>query len=108
MKIDIKASHIKLTLALREYAEAKIGSLDKFLKRWEVNSGGEIEVWVELDRTTAHHHKGEVFRAVADIKLPKRVLRAEESSEDVRAAIDGVKDKLKIEIQRYKEKSEGR
>ncbi len=102
MKIDLKVSHIELTPSLREYAEKKISSLDKFLKRWEVEAGGEIKVWIEIDRTTSHHHKGPVYRAVADIKLPKRVLRAEEYNADIRAAIDGVKDKLKREIEKYK------
>lgn len=105
MKINIKASQLDLTPALREYVVMKIGSLGKFVKRWEKE--GEVETWVEVDRTTHHHHKGKVFRAVVDIPLPKRVIRAEEYHVDLRAAIDGVKDKLKIELTKFKEKTEG-
>lgn len=105
MKIDIKTSQLDLTPALRQYITDKIGSLAKFVKRWEHE--GDIEVWVEVDRTTHHHHKGNVFRAVADVRLPKHVVRAEEYHADVRAAIDGVKDKLKTELIKYKEKTEG-
>lgn len=101
MNIDIKATGIELTPAIREYAEEKIGSLQKFLKRWELE--GEVKTWVELDRTTHHHHKGMVFRAVADLRLPGKILRAEEYNADLRAAIDRVKDTLKREIAKYKD-----
>jgi len=40
----------------------------------------------------------------ANLDLPGEVLRAEEDSNDVRAAIDAVKDKLKREIEKYKTK----
>lgn len=104
MKIDIKASQLDLSPALREYVEEKIGSLDKFMKRWETE--GEINVHVEVDRTTHHHHKGEVFRAVADVELPKKMIRVEEYHADLRAAIDTVKDVLKRELVKYKEMRE--
>ncbi len=101
MKIDIKASHLDLTPALREYIEMKVGSLEKFLKRWETE--GEVEVWVEIDRTSNHHHKGDVFRAVIDIRLPNKALRATEVHEDIRAAIDRAKDVMRQEIGKHKD-----
>ena len=101
MHIDLKATALELTPALKAYIEEKIGSLAKFVKHWE--AGSSIECRVEVGRTTSHHHKGNVFRAEVNLDLPGRVLRAENEGWDVRAAIDGVRDKLKVEIQRYKE-----
>lgn len=101
MKINIKSTNLELTPALREYLEEKIGMLKKFLKRWEAE--GVTEIWVEVGRTTRHHQKGEVFRAEADLRVPGKVLRAEEESFDVRAAIDKMRDTLKREIIKYKD-----
>ena len=100
MQINIKATGLDLTPAVREYIENKIGSLDKFLKRFEAQ--GEVKAEIEIARTTRHHRKGNVFYAETNLYLPKRTIRAEHSDWDVRAAINMVKDKLKLKIQKYK------
>lgn len=102
MKINIKATNLDLTQAIREYIGIKIGSLDRFLKRFEVKS--EIEVFVEIAHTTKHHRHGNVLYAEATIPLGKKILRAEHSDFDIRIAIDRVRDKLQQEINKYKEK----
>lgn len=107
MHIDIKATNTELTPPLKEYIEGKIGSLDKFLKRWQLE--GQIKCRVEVGRTTHHHHKGNVFRAEVNIDLPGTVLRVEEIDTDIRIAVDRAKDRLKAEITRFKElATEGR
>ncbi len=102
MRIDIKATNLELTPAIREYIEMKIGSLSRFLKRFEVES--EIEVFVEIARTTKHHKSGDVFCAEASFSIGKKLLRAEDTDWDIRIAIDKVRDKLQQEIKKYKEK----
>ena len=106
MKINIKATNLDLTPAIREYIEEKIGSLSHFLKRFEVKN--EIEVFVEIARTTKHHRHGNVLYAEAIVSLGKKILRAEHFDWDIRVAIDKVKDKLQQEIKKYKEKYEYR
>lgn len=101
MQINIKATNLELTPAIRQYIEIKIGSLEHFLKRFENKS--EIEVFVEIARTTKHHYKGDVFYAEAIFSLGQKILRAEHSDWDIRIAIDRVKDKLQQEIKKYKE-----
>lgn len=104
MKVEITAKNLALTPSLTAYIEQKLGGLEKFLKRVDLEESGELELKAVIARTTAHHHKGEVFQASADLLLPRRNLRAKESHEDVHAAIDRVRNALKIEIQKYKEK----
>ena len=101
MKIIIKTTQIELTPALKEYTEKKIGSLGKFLKKFDIKK--EVEIFVEIGKTTKHHKSGEIFYAEATMELPKKVLRVENSSVDLRAAIDTIKDVLKQSIQKYKE-----
>ncbi len=102
MKTIIKANHLYLTPSISEYIEMKIGSLDKFIKRFE--DKGDVKVEVEIARTTRHHRHGNVFYAEANLYLGKHTLRAEHYGEDIRIAVDKIKDKLKQEIKKYKEK----
>ena len=100
MKINIKATGFELTPSLKIYIEDKLGGLAKFVKRFDEE--GIVEIWLEVGRTTQHHHKGGVFRAEVDLRLPKQVLRAEKESDDIHTAIDMVRDTLHSEIEKYK------
>ncbi len=102
MRIVIKATNLDLTPPLKAYIDKKIGSLQKYLVRFEEEA--EVKVEVEVARTTKHHHKGNVFYAEANARLLDTILRAEESAPDIRKAIDVVRQTLEREISKYKEK----
>ena len=104
MKISIKTTNLDLTPALTQYIEEKIGSVEKFITRFDAK--GLVEAHVEVGRVTRHHHKGNVFRAEVNLRLPRQILRAEDEDFDVRAAIDKVKDRLHREVEKYKELAE--
>lgn len=99
----IKGVKLDLTPAIVEYAKNKIGSLEKFILNTEKQ--GEAVVIVEIARTTKHHHQGEVYYAEANLNLGGTMLRAEYIDEDIRSAIDKMKDVLKLEIKKHKEKT---
>ena len=102
MKVIIKATNLELTGPLKVYIEEKMDDLDKYLQSLEQSS---IQVRIEVARASNHHRHGEdVYHVDANLDLPGEVLRAEEDSDDARAAIDAVKDKLKREIEKYKTK----
>ncbi len=103
MRINIKATGLELTPPLKEYIEEKVGGLSKYLSRLESERGLDIEVFVEVARSTRHHHKGMVYYAEANFELPGGMLRASDEKTDVRAAVDGLKDKLREELVKYKE-----
>lgn len=105
MQIDIKSTNLDLTPSIREYIETKIGSLDHFLERFQLQS--EITVFVEIARTTKHHNKGDdIFYAEANFSIGKKAFRASQDDEDIRIAIDKVKDKLQQEIKKYKDQKQ--
>lgn len=102
MKINIK-KNLDMTPSLATYVHEKLAPLAKFIQQFDKT--GEAELWLELLRTTRHHGKGEeVFLAVADLRLPHKILRAEEYADDIRKAIDRARDTLKLEIEKYKTK----
>ena len=102
MNINIKATNLELTPAIRQYVEVKFGGLSRFLQKLEKE--GEVNIFIEIARSTHHHHKGDVFYAEANLKLPGRNLRAEHQDWNIRVAIDKVRDKLQQKIKKYKEK----
>ena len=98
MKIIIKATNLKLTPSIKQYIETKIGGLEKLIK------ASFYEAWVEIEKTTHHHYKGEVFRAEVQMRLPGKSIRAESVREDIYLAINEVKDELQRELKQYQEK----
>jgi len=108
MKITIKATGVQLSESIYQYIQAKIDTLDKFVQNVGDDKGGDnppIECWVELENTTEHHQKGDIFRAEAQMKLPGvSGVRAESSEWDLHQAIDKVKDELQRQLKRYKRK----
>jgi putative sigma-54 modulation protein len=103
MKITTKKT-LDVTPALEVYIEKKLSPLGKFLKSFE--ESGELELWLEVARTSKHHNKGdEVFMAAVDLRLPKKALHAEASAADIRAAIDSVREKIQMEIEKYKDQN---
>ncbi len=108
MKINIKATNIELDEALKVWVEKKIGEIEKFLvdfgSREYFKEKPNLEINVEIGKTTRHHLKGDVFRAEAQLYLPKQIIRAEAVSDDLRDAICQIKDELQREIKKYKGK----
>ena len=91
MKTNIKATNISLTLAISEYVETKVNSLEKFFQN---TNADEVLVNVEVARTTRHHKSGDIFRAEIQIKSSGQEYYASADKDDLYAAIDEVKDEI--------------
>lgn len=102
MNLDIKTTNLVLTPAIKQYIEEKVDSLSRFLERWDKT--GKVNIYFELIKITNHHNKGEVFNAEFNVDLGEKKLRAGHVADDAYKAIDKVKDVMKEEIVKYKEK----
>ena len=103
MKIEISTKNIDLSPSLNIYIEEKMGVLEKHVSKFELE--GNLHLRVRIGRVSAHHNKGEVFEASADMAMPGGVtLRADKTHEDLHAAIDQARDALIQEIEKYKAK----
>ncbi|MDD2807674.1 MAG: ribosome-associated translation inhibitor RaiA [Patescibacteria group bacterium] len=100
MKTIIKGIKTKVTPEIESYIEKKITELEKFVSRF-----GDITVFIEIGQSTFHHKHGDIFFAKADVKLPKKTIHAEAEMNDLFSAIDKIKDELKIELRKYKDKA---
>jgi len=101
MKIDIKALNLTLTDSFREYISLKLNSLSKIIdeKKWPAEPEARIEI-----RRDTHHRKGDVFSASLELFINGKILRADAVGENARMSVDLVKDKIKKEIEKYKDK----
>jgi len=97
MQLIIKGKNLQITDQLRDYVTKKLGKLDHYLP-------SIAEVRVELSMEDAKSSKD---RQVVQVTMRSNstILRAEERSGDIFAAIDAVRDKLQRQIKRYKEKA---
>lgn len=102
MTITIHASNIEFTEALREYAEQKIQSLEKYFDRI-------ITANVDIGLESTHHKQGKIFYAEVNLHLPeKKMIRVTKNAEDLYKAIDKVRDHLKVELDKVKNKMRDR
>jgi len=108
VKIIIKTKNLDLTDDLKKIVEEKIGSIKKFidvLKRKDELYKTLAEVFVEVEKETEHHKKGNIFRVKSRIYLPGREIISWARADDLQKAIVKAKDDLKLEIEKYKLKN---
>lgn len=99
MKLIIKTTGTTLTAALRTYVEDKLGGFERFYK-----DGDAVEMHVEIGKPSAHHKKGDVFHAQADLKVPGKLFHATSENWDLHVAIDEVRHNLERQVTQYKDK----
>jgi putative sigma-54 modulation protein len=99
MQFQVKGRNLEVSDAIRSYAEAKLGKLERQLKDLRV----ELELAVERNPSIAANHVAE-----ATIWTKGPVLRAREASSDMRASIDQLVDKLERQVTRYKRQGRDR
>lgn len=97
MIITIHGTGMELTQAIRDYAEEKITSLEKFFE-------GIIRADIDIGLRSHHHHKGKIFYAEVNLSIPGHMLRIVKEEDDLYKAVDKVKDHLKIDLEKMKEK----
>ena len=91
MKINIRGSKLEATEAIKNYIEAKISRLEKYLK-----DADELEANVLIKK------QGVYEKIEVTIPIKKMFLRSEEEDKDLYAAIDRVSDKLERQIRKNK------
>lgn len=96
MKITVKGHHATITKALREYAEKKLDKLARFFDQIQ-------EIVVDLSLANASN-ENETHIASATIFASGAQLHAEESTKSMYASIDGLVDKLEVQLKKYKSK----
>src|SRR2546423_7136925 len=96
MRLHVKGKNVEVSDAIHDYAERKLGKLAPQLAD---PTHVELELAVEKNPSIADNH---VAEATVWTKGP--VLRARESSGDMRASIDLLADKLERQVKNYRQR----
>ncbi|HCC23048.1 TPA: ribosome-associated translation inhibitor RaiA [Candidatus Falkowbacteria bacterium] len=97
MKTNIKGTNLELTPAIRNYAEEKLGKIDKYFDNIQ-------QIDVDLGKTTKGQAKGDIFFAEVNVSVPGTLLRYREETDDLYKAINQTKKGIQLELNKYKEK----
>ncbi|KIY21163.1 MULTISPECIES: ribosome hibernation-promoting factor, HPF/YfiA family [Mesobacillus] len=94
MNYNIRGENIEVTPAIREYVEKKVAKLERYFTE-SPNANVNVNLKVYPDK-----------KSKVEITIPMKdlVLRAEETHEDMYAAIDLITDKLERQIRKHKTK----
>ena len=95
MKISVRGDKIKVTEAMNNYVVEKLKKIDKYLDEPEAVSANVVV------RVEKQGQKVEIT-----IPLKNFMLRAEETQEDIYAAVDTIVDKIERQIRKNKTKLE--
>lgn len=93
MEIFVRGENLKVTKAIENYAKDKLGRINKY-----IGDSNNVRATIVLN-VKNHNQKVEVT-----IPLKSFILRAEETRDDLYAAIDVVVDKLERQIRKNKTK----
>jgi putative sigma-54 modulation protein len=96
MQLQVKGKNVEVSDSIRSYAEAKLRKVERQLSD---PTRVELELAVERNPSISQSH---VAEATVWTKGP--VLRARETSTDMKASIDQLAEKLARQVKRYKEK----
>jgi putative sigma-54 modulation protein len=92
----VKGKNLEVSETLYRYAEEKLAKLERHL-----NDATRLELELTVERNPSIA-QSQVAEATIWTKGP--ILRARESSEDMKASIDMLADKLERQVKRYREK----
>ncbi|TLS38575.1 ribosome hibernation-promoting factor, HPF/YfiA family [Pseudalkalibacillus caeni] len=93
MNFNIRGENIKVTPALRDYTEKKVGKLERY---FDTAPNSDVNVNMKV------YNEQQMIEVT--IPMPNLLLRAEEEHADMYAAIDLVVEKLERQIRKHKTK----
>jgi len=96
MKLNLKATNLELTEAIKNLVQEKLGGLDKYFNNIQ-------QADVEVGVTTTNQQKGEIYFCEVNLSVPKKLLRFRREFTDLTKAINEAKRGIQREISKYKE-----
>lgn len=102
LQVQIKATNIELTDAIRDYVEKKLAGVEKFNKR----NSADANCYVEVGKESMHHNNGEVFKAEVNFTAGDVAHFVVSTQSDLYAAVDDMKDELVRTLTSEKDRNE--
>ena len=104
MNIKLQGTNLELTHEIRKFVYKKLNDCRRALGDVDMNA---VQIDIELEKTTSRHpqerRNGQLYRAEANVRVPGRFIRAEESSMHLEPAIVKMKNTLTRNIRHWRE-----
>ncbi|MBN1934231.1 MAG: ribosome-associated translation inhibitor RaiA [Anaerolineae bacterium] len=100
MQFTVQGKGIDVTEHLHDYVEKKLGRLDRYL-----STISEVRIELSTEKTRSSEDR---YVTQVTVRTDRTILRAEERTGDIFTSIDMVMDKIKRQIDRYKDKRRSR
>ncbi|MDQ5901733.1 MAG: putative sigma-54 modulation protein [Patescibacteria group bacterium] len=102
MNVNIKATNIELTDAIRDYVHSKISALGKIIGDEE-----GVNIFIEIGKESNHHNKGEdVYMCEARMRFMAKDYYVKNFNSDLYAAVDATKDDVLRDVNSDKKRGE--
>lgn len=99
MNINIHAKNLDLNAPLRVFIEEKMADIERVL-----GDVGPAQMHVEVGIPSQHHHSGPIYYAEVNLTVGGQLMRAEATNYDLHAAVVDIKDELKVQVKKFKDK----
>jgi putative sigma-54 modulation protein len=96
VRLQVKGKNVEVSESLYRYAEEKLGKLERHL-----NDATRLELELAVEKNPSIAER-QIAEATVWTKGP--ILRARESSDDMKASIDLLVEKLERQVKRYRDK----
>ena len=90
---------MELTIAISDYIDKKIESINRLVSPTE-----DINVYVEVGKTSNHHKQGDYFKAEFDVEINGEKFFTNSEKSDLYKAIDDAKDEVVRKIKSNKKR----
>ena len=104
MHIRLQGTNLELTHELRKFIYKKLNDCRRALGDVDMNA---VQIEIELEKTTSRHpqerRNGQLYRAEANVRVPGRFIRVEESAMHLEPAIVKMKNTLTRNIRHWRE-----
>lgn len=100
---NLKTTNIELDEDLKDYLAKRLNKLEQFVDDDDTSAIADVEL-----AQRSGQQSGEIFRAEINLKIAGSYLRAEETAETMRNAIDLVQENMIRELRKTKEKRRSR
>lgn len=100
---NLKATNIELDEDLKDYLAKRLTKLEQFVDDDDTSAIADVEL-----AKRSGQQSGEIFRAEINLKIAGSYLRAEETAETIRNAIDLVQENMIRELRKTNEKRRSR
>ena len=102
LKTIVRAVNFKMTDPISQHINGKSIDLERFLKRFDTKAA---ELRVEVGLPSRHHRSGEIFYAEINLKLPGKLLRAEEKHFELSAALNTAFKDIETQVRKFRGKA---